>query len=141
MTRIQATRYHDFSMGHTVTGHESKCRMLHGHNYRVTFTIEAPELDAVGRVMDFSVIKDLLCEWLEDNWDHRFLISHKDPRAAILKDADPEGTVIVEFNPTAENLGKHILEVIAPIQLKGTDCELVHLNIEETRKCAVNIIK
>jgi 6-pyruvoyl-tetrahydropterin synthase len=33
----------------------------------------------VGRVIDFSVIKTLLCDWLEDNWDHRFLLWEQDP--------------------------------------------------------------
>ena len=36
-----AARYHDFSAGHKVTGHENKCAHLHGHNYRVHFTIQS----------------------------------------------------------------------------------------------------
>ncbi len=141
MKKIQAKRHHDFSMGHTVTGHESKCRFLHGHNYRVTFTVEGSELDSLGRVIDFSVIKDLLCEWLEENWDHKFLISEKDPRANSLKSLDPNGVVIVPFNPTAELLANQLLEVVGPEQLKRTGVELVHVNIEETRKCSVNVFK
>ena len=136
---IQAIRYHDFSMGHTVTGHESKCAMIHGHNYRVTFYVEAPELDKVGRVMDFSAIKEFLCEWLEENWDHRFLVSKDDHRAEGLKALDAKGTVIVDFNPTAENLGYHLVNVVGPEVLKGTDVVLMKVNIEETRKCSVDV--
>jgi len=138
---IQAIRYHDFSMGHTVTGHEGKCRFLHGHNYRVTFYVEAPELDKIGRVMDFSVIKELLCEWLEVNWDHKFVVSKDDPRAQGLKALDEPGTIIVDFNPTAENLGKHLVEVVGPGVLAGTDVVLMKVNIEETRKCSVDVTK
>jgi len=138
---IVAIRYHDFSMGHTVTGHEGKCRFLHGHNYRVYFHVEAPELDAIGRVMDFSVIKNLLCEWLEEEWDHRFVVSSLDPRAKHLKEIDPDGTVIVDFNPTAENLSKYLVTVIGPKVLKGTGCELIKVNIEESRKCSVDVTK
>lgn len=141
MSRIQATRYHDFSTGHRVYQHESKCAHLHGHNYRITFSVEAPALDSVGRVMDFSVIKDLLCEWLEENWDHKFLVWENDPWASPLKEMDPEGTVIVGFNPTAENMGEYLIDVVGPQQFKGTDVELVHVNIEETRKCSVNVFK
>ena len=72
-----ATRFHDFSCGHRVVGHESHCAHLHGHNYRVHFTVEG-KLDSVGRVLDFSVIKSKLCQWLEDNWDHRFLYWSED---------------------------------------------------------------
>ena len=44
---ITVERYHDISMGHRVVGHESKCRHLHGHNYRIHFVCTAPELDGV----------------------------------------------------------------------------------------------
>jgi len=135
-----AERYHDFSMGHRVYGHESKCAHLHGHNYRFTFTV-APNsgLDDVGRVLDFSVIKSHLCEWLEENWDHKFLVSDKDPIGKVLKAEDPEGVVIVPFNPTAENMAEYFLIEIAPHQLLGTACKLVNLVVEETRKCSATV--
>jgi 6-pyruvoyltetrahydropterin/6-carboxytetrahydropterin synthase len=139
MSTIKATRYHDFSTGHRVYQHESKCAHLHGHNYRVTFTVEAPRLDGIGRVMDFSVIKDLLCEWLEENWDHKFLIWEKDPWAPQLKEMDPEGVVLVDFNPTAENMGQYLVEHVGPHQLSGTDVILTQVVIEETRKCAAEV--
>lgn len=133
--RITATRYHDFSAGHKVTGHENKCAHLHGHNYRVHFTIEAPELDHLGRVMDFSVIKDLLCEWLEQNYDHKFLIWEHDEKAQELLKMFPNDIIITKYNPTAENIAKHLCEVVAVEQLSGTGCVLIKCEIEETRKC------
>jgi len=139
MNKITATRYHDFSTGHRVYGHESKCAHLHGHNYRIYLTVEADQLDTVGRVMDFSVIKDKFVVWLEVNWDHKFLIWEKDPFAPTLKELDPEGTVVVGFNPTAENMGQYLINVIGPQQLAGTNVKLVKVNIEETRKCSVEV--
>jgi 6-pyruvoyltetrahydropterin/6-carboxytetrahydropterin synthase len=132
---IQATRYHDICAGHRVFGHESKCAHLHGHNYRFHFTVQG-ELDKVGRVMDFSVIKSRLAMWLEDNWDHKFLLWQKDPLLPTLKAADKHGVISVPFNPTAENIAEYFVEEIAPIQLAGTGATLVELKIEETRKCA-----
>ena len=137
MAKITASRYHDFSTGHRVYGHESKCAHLHGHNYRVHFSIEADDLDSVGRVLDFSVIKDLLCEWLEEHWDHKFLVFREDPWAEQLKAIDPAGTVVVDFNPTAENMAEYLLEEVGPKQLAGTPARLVEVQIEETRKCWV----
>jgi 6-pyruvoyltetrahydropterin/6-carboxytetrahydropterin synthase len=61
---ITVSRYHDISAGHRVCGHESKCSHLHGHNYRITFECTADELDHLGRVIDFSLIKEKLCQWL-----------------------------------------------------------------------------
>lgn len=139
MAKITATRYHDFSTGHRVYGHESKCAHLHGHNYRIHLTVEADELDSIGRVMDFSAIKEHLCYWLEDNWDHKFLVWAKDPFASTLKEIDPEGTVVVDFNPTAENMGQYLIEVIGPRQLRDTGVKLISVNIEETRKCNVTV--
>lgn len=139
MIKIQAERYHDFSTGHRVYQHESKCAHLHGHNYRIHFTVEAPQLDKVGRVMDFSVIKDKLCMWVEHEWDHKFLIWENDPWSSMLKEIDPEGTVIVSFNPTAENMGEYLINVIGPQVLADTDVTLVKVKIEETRKCSVNV--
>lgn len=145
---IQAHRYHDISTGHRVTGHESKCRHLHGHNYRVHFTVEAPKLDTVGRVMDFSVIKEKLCMWLEDNWDHKFLAWEQDPVMVNIYYAVPgkvefrdaqmfqESIIFVPFNPTAENMAKYLVEVVGPAQLDGTGVTLTHVAIEETRKCS-----
>lgn len=139
MAKITATRYHDFSTGHRVYGHESKCAHLHGHNYRIHLTVEAEELDSVGRVMDFSAIKEHLCYWLEEEWDHKFLVWSQDPLAKSLPLLDPEGTVVVDFNPTAENMGQYLIDEIGPRQLAGTGVKLVSVNIEETRKCNVTV--
>ena len=137
MSKITATRYHDFCAGHRVHGHEGKCVHLHGHNYRVHFTVEG-HLDAVGRVLDFSAIKDRLCNWLEANWDHKMLLGEEDPMRRVLEGADPGGVVIVPFNPTAENMANYLLTQIAPMQLEGTGVTLIHVSIEETRKCSAS---
>lgn len=133
----QVKRYHDICAGHRVHGHEGKCQHLHGHNYRVTFTCAATELDTVGRVIDFSEIKVKLCMWLEDQWDHKTLIWENDPWAKVLPEIDPT-IVIVPFNPTAENIAQHLVEVIGPQQLAGTGIRLVHCDVEETRKCSAS---
>lgn len=138
--RITADRYHDISCGHRVCGQGGKCEHLHGHNYRVHFEIEMEsddQVDPVGRVMDFSVIKSLLCMWLEEFWDHKFLVWHQDPWAPSLAALDPE-VVWVPFNPTAENMAYHLLHVVGPKQLKDSGCRLIRVRIEETSKCAAS---
>lgn len=133
---ITAERYHDISCGHRVVGHEGKCRFLHGHNYRIHFVVEAVELDEVGRVIDFSVIKEKLCMWLEENYDHKFLVWDQDPLLASLQEISEESIVIVEFNPTAENIAKHLVEKIGPQQLTDNHCRLISCKVEETQKCS-----
>lgn len=150
-------RYHDICAGHRVYGHESKCAHLHGHNYRIHFTCvpgdgkpkrkffgQEPEttartesgLDQLGRVVDFSVVKATLCEWLEENWDHKFLMWEQDPAVGDMLNIDPSGLVILPFNPTAENMAKYLVEVVAPPLLDPHNVVLLWCEIEETRKCS-----
>jgi 6-pyruvoyltetrahydropterin/6-carboxytetrahydropterin synthase len=150
MTRT-AERYHDISTGHRVVGHENKCRHLHGHNYRIHFVCEAADLDSVGRVIDFGIIKEKLCMWVENNWDHKFLAWVEDPMLKSLYEicslgkmefADAfmfqESVIFVPFNPTAENMAEHLVKVIGPQQLEGTGVTLVSVRIEETAKCSAS---
>ena len=157
-------RSHEICAGHRVVGHESKCRHLHGHNYVFHFhvapkpldgaSVKGDPLDQVGRVIDFSVVKSTLCEWLENNWDHRFLHWEKDELIrgviGLVENDNREGFVprdqvdhfynsFVElpFNPTAENLAQYMVEVIGPKLLDKHGVELVKCTIEETSKCHV----
>lgn len=138
---FQVHRYHDICAGHRVYGHESKCAHFHGHNYRVHFTVEAAALDTVGRVIDFSGIKQYLCQWLEDNWDHKMLLWEHDPDAMLMQIMDPEGVVLVPFNPTAENMARYLVETVGPEQLHETGVVLVRVTIDETAKCSASFTK
>lgn len=145
---ITASRYHDFSAGHRVVGHENRCALLHGHNYRVIFTCSCYEpsvLDAVGRVLDFAAIKSRLCIWLEREWDHRFLAWEEDELMHGLvymkgtrfsPEALEDHIVWIPFNPTAENIAKHLLLTVGPKQLEGTGVRLTKVIVEETRRCS-----
>lgn len=169
-------RSHEICAGHRVVGHESKCRHLHGHNYKFHFKV-APkvphrvmsetefatlkQLDSVGRVIDFSVVKTTLCQWLEANWDHKFLHWEQDMlinglKCCIETDTQSErgwptfgegdedlkafndSLVSLPFNPTAENLAAYMVEVIGPLLLDEHGVQLVECTIEETSKCHVN---
>lgn len=144
----QVHRFHDICAGHRVVGHENKCRHLHGHNYRIHFTCEAENLDSLGRVIDFSVVKQKLCMWVEKYWDHKFLAYVDDPLLNSLKDGlfsvdvneddhnyFKDSIVWVPFNPTAENMAEYLVNVVGPKQLQGTGVRLVKVLIEETAKC------
>ncbi len=169
----EVIRSHEICAGHRVVGHESKCRHLHGHNYKFHFHVEPnsihrhlkddfvdTELDHVGRVIDFSVVKSTLCQWLEDNWDHKFLHWDQDmliTGLAVLSKRDAAtGNDIIEsedhqhfltslvslpFNPTAENLAQYMVEVIGPQLLDEHGVKLVKCVIEETSKCHVGYTK
>ncbi len=130
-------RYHDISCGHRVVGHEGKCANLHGHNYRIHFTCASAQLDDVGRIIDFSVIKHRLCQWLEDNWDHKMLLWDQDPDTETLGILDPT-VVLLPFNPTAENIARYLVDVVGPAQLEDSSVTLALVKVEETRKCSAS---
>lgn len=70
--------------------YESKCTMLHGHNWIITIECKSQTLDKSGMVVDFTKVK----EEITGKLDH-----------AILND-------ILPFNPTAENIAKWIVDLV-----------------------------
>ena len=78
VTQLSLIRQLRFCAGHRLYRHESKCAFFHGHNYRVDVGVVAAagsnEVDAVGRIVDFSLIKQRLLGWLDAHWDHAFFI-------------------------------------------------------------------
>lgn len=173
---VKVIRTHEICAGHRVVGHESKCRHLHGHNYVFHFEVAPKQkniqlgepgfkltvndrdtLDDLGRVIDFSVVKSTLCEWLENNWDHKFLHWEHDGLIDGLKSLlnDDRNSVVdakdnmhfysslvsLPFNPTAENLAAHMVDVIGPELLDEYGVELIACRIEETSKCHVEYTK
>lgn len=135
-SKITVTRYHDICTGHRVLNHEGKCKYLHGHGYRIHFTCTADSLDQVGRIIDFGAIKQLLCGWLDRNWDHKTILFEDDP----LLDAIPaEHVYVVAFNPTAENMALFLLNKVGPVILTNTGVRLVKVRIDETPKCSAEV--
>ena len=84
-TELSLVRQLTFCAGHRLYRHESKCAFFHGHNYRVDIEVVAAgggsEVDSVGRIVDFSLIKRRMLAWLDAHWDHAFLIFEADTNA------------------------------------------------------------
>ena len=120
---MKVTRRFQFAMGHTLHQHEGACANLHGHNYVAFVTVETPDLDPVGRVVDFGVIKDRVGAYINAEFDHRFLVYEQDPRATGLYALDSTVNV-VGYNPTAENLANALLRaaqgvIETPLHVSG----------------------
>jgi 6-pyruvoyltetrahydropterin/6-carboxytetrahydropterin synthase len=126
-------------MGHRVLGHEGRCRNLHGHNYVARLTAEADALDAVGRVVDFSVLK-AVGGWIEQNWDHGFLLHKDDPLLSLWGSGFPlemHKFYRMGENPTAENIARYLLEeVCVTLFGGGQGFRVVRVVVEETENCS-----
>ena len=134
-----ATRRLQFCAGHRVHKHESKCRNLHGHNY-VVFLTAASEtedpLDELGRVIDFGVLKEKFGAWIDEHWDHGFIVSKKDREAIYaVTNIEEQKVYFLDDNPTAENMAEHLLLSVGPEVLEGTGVKLVKVELWETENC------
>ena len=91
-----------FASAHFITFAGHRCEGLHGHNYRVRVTVEGPQLDSIGLLVDFVHVKQIIREVM-GRLDHQFM-----------NDLEPFKSV----NPSAENVAKYFYDEITK-QLKG----------------------
>ncbi len=133
---ITVMRKVQFCAGHRLLGHEGKCANLHGHNYLVEFHVTGREVDELGRVVDFAVINKLFKGWIDDNWDHGFIVWDQDKNAIdALKQVEPNKIYQLPCNPTAENMARYLLTEISPSlidNIEGYDLQMTKVVVWET---------
>lgn len=96
-----------FSYGHRLLDYDGKCRFLHGHNGLLEVDIESDTLDRRGMVMDFSDVSRAVKGWVDEHIDHKMVLARRDPLVAVLTRTG-EPLYLMDDNPTAENLARHI---------------------------------
>lgn len=135
-----AVRRVQFCAGHRVYRHESKCAHLHGHNYVAFFHAEgiAAPLDQIGRVVDFSVLKEELGGWIDENLDHGFLVWERDAEVRSALDSLGHKRFVMQENPTAENIAALLLEV-GNGRLARHGVRLVRVVLWETENCYAEV--
>lgn len=138
MPRI--TRRLEFDAGHKVLGHEGKCANVHGHRYVALITVENSALDSIGRVIDFSVVKQKVGGWIDDKWDHTLLLNVNDP----IVDLSPnirnilcpyKPIYLMPSNPTAENMAEHLYRIASDL-LREDGITVTKVCIYETPNCS-----
>lgn len=136
---MTCTRRIQFCAGHRVLRHEGKCAHMHGHNYVALITCEPDEgpyhLDDVGRVVDFSAIKERIGGWIERNWDHGFLYFKEDVEVQRCLETLDHKRYAMPDNPTAENMALYLLHEVCPRELRGAGVTAVRIRVWETENC------
>lgn len=139
--RTQAVRIIKFDAGHRVVNHESKCRTLHGHEYKAEIFAESDSLDSLGRVIDFGVIKKVIGSWIDEYLDHNMILFNQDPDLHLIEQCSGlKKTFVVPFNPTAENLSRFIYETGNDLLL-GSGVKITKIKLWETSNCYVEYYK
>lgn len=138
---MTVTRKLEFDAGHRVHKHESKCGTLHGHRYVAEITASAPELDALGRVIDFSVLKQKIGAWIDEFWDHTTLVYGLDEVTLKCLKAMPrhKEPFVCHFNPTAENMAHYLLNEVCPLLMQGTGITITKIRLFETPNCYAEV--
>jgi 6-pyruvoyltetrahydropterin/6-carboxytetrahydropterin synthase len=139
------TQRFEFDAGHRIIGHEGKCKYLHGHHYIAEITIESKTLNDLDMVVDFSAIKARVGKWIDDNWDHNFLLFTKDPLKNSTTIHGREFFIMPQgFQPTAEAMARVLYDGITKM-LEDPDpkaaalwghLRIIGAKVWETPKCA-----
>ena len=74
LVRIELT----FDSGHRLLNYDGKCAYPHGHTYRAEVFLKGDSLDALGLVYDFTDLKRRVKSWVDEHWDHAFLVNSRD---------------------------------------------------------------
>lgn len=106
-----------FAAAHRLRGYQGKCEELHGHNYRVRLIVAGEQLDQIGLLQDFTLLKRVL-RGIVDKLDHKYL---------------NELPPFDKMNPSAENLARFIHDEMAK-QLAGQmgEASLASVTVWET---------
>lgn len=133
---ITCTRRLEWDAMHRIPRHESKCAAFHGHRYVAELTVAAPALDALGRVIDFGVVKALVGGWIDQHWDHTAILMRTDPDPAIAtiassNEAHGRPVYWLDGAPTAEHIVGELARVATEL-LAHTGVSLVRIRLWET---------
>ncbi|SER72783.1 6-pyruvoyltetrahydropterin/6-carboxytetrahydropterin synthase [Nitrosomonas sp. Nm51] len=137
------TRKLEFDAGHRISTHNSQCRHLHGHRYVIEITLSGTIISEKGNaqqgmVMDFSEVKRIAEQALVDKWDHAFLVYTGDvPVMQFLQSLDDHKTVVLDVQPTAENLAVIAFNILSAAYQDsyGNHLQLEHVRLYETPNC------
>lgn len=104
-----------FSGAHHLEGYEGSCSGHHGHNWEVEVFLRGDELNSLGIVVDYRVLKAKLKTVMET-------LDHKDLNEAPQFDG---------INPSSENIARYIHASMSE-ELQGLPCKVARVRVHET---------
>ena len=118
MSKIRVTKRFHFEMAHALFLYDGLCRNIHGHSYNLEVTLigearKQPGHPKDGMVLDFSDIKDIVRTEIVNRFDHALMVNSHFPKEQIdLLKQTTERIIIVDFQPTSENIVSYIAEIL-----------------------------
>lgn len=111
----------EFEAAHFLRNYSGKCARLHGHNWIVEAIACGSELNELGILIDFKILKAELNKVL-DVFDHQYL---------------NELEMFAQKNPSAENLAKEIFDKLAASEIFAGTTKLSAVRVYESPKSCV----
>lgn len=122
-TMYEVTIIKSFSAAHLLADIGGKCEALHGHNFKVEISVAAGQVNHIGILVDFRLLKKMLGEVLEA-LDHKHINTLTD---------------FAGVNPSAENIAKYIFEKM-DARVKTAGVNMVRVKIWESENAAVTYL-
>lgn len=116
---------------------ESHCRFVHGYSREFHFEFAASELTKEGWVVDFGGLKEVK-KWLENVFDHTFLVAADDPELETFKELDKRGVILLRVlpNPGMEGTALYVFDEASKIleSLYGKRAWITRVEVRENEK-------
>lgn len=126
----------EWDMGHRVMNHNSKCKNIHGHRYKMEVALEGDLIgnegdSSEGMVIDFGDIKKIAMQYVHDVLDHGFMVWEKDEKLLKFFSENPDQKyIVVPFTSTAENIAQWVFD---QLNTKYTDSYKTGLRLKFIR--------
>jgi 6-pyruvoyltetrahydropterin/6-carboxytetrahydropterin synthase len=136
--KIRVTREFTFEMAHVLGNYDGPCRNVHGHSYRLFVTLSGvpvndPDNPKNGMVIDFTDLKNIVLSRIVNQFDHSVVLcSDFDPEKRTMMENTFGNTVIVDYQPTCENLVADFAQRLSDVMPAGVS--LHSLKLYETAK-------
>lgn len=145
MAKVRITRHEEFEVAHLLPGHEKGCGRLHGHTYKIEVTVEGPQKEPWGMVMDFGDLKNAIKENVPD---HKFVYcTEGDILSSEISDVLKKHNIAhqpVPYMTTAENMVGYYAQAIDDYiknELGYKDVDVVEVKLWETTNSYATWIK
>ena len=106
-------------MAHVLWNYDGPCRNVHGHSYRLFVTLSGVPVDVPGNpkngmVIDFADLKSIIKKEIVGVFDHAVVVSNQfDKEKTEMFTKMFGNTVLVDYQPTCENLVSDFAEIIS----------------------------
>lgn len=133
MSIIRVTKEFSFEMAHALWQYDGPCRNVHGHSYRLFVTLSGEPADQPGQpkagmVIDFGDLKRVVKKNIVDIFDHTVLVSSREGGERLDSMRKMFGNVVVvDYQPTCENLVADIADRIRPLLPGNVDLHSLRL--------------